>query len=530
MVFRKKILSFLAIVSVSSFALMGCSKVGSDASSSASSSNLMKKDVARGVASEYYPATDTAKLAKYYEQKINWTDCSEDLGGNAQCGNVTVPLDYIKPEKKDITLSLVRFQSTQTDREKVRGSLFVNPGGPGASGMEYAASLVSTIDPAIRKNYDLIGWDPRGVGQSTPVSCLTDSELDEVIATSFDIRTEEGLKKDKEASKAIADKCAEKSGELLPFVGTESTVRDLDVMRELVGDAQLNYLGASYGTSIGARYADMFPHLVGHLVLDGAVDTTVPREEADYAQMMGFETAARKYVEQCSGSSCPLTGDDDEKLRQIHDFLNSLADNPLKTTDGRTLTQGLAIYGIILPLYISQYDTLSMALESAMKQKNGDVLLYLADAYNSRTENGYADNSNEAFWAINCADYVAISDEKSLEMANKLEKNSLTFGATVGGTDICTSWAYQPKENPRVPNASGSSPILVVGTEHDPATPYQWAVGLSKQLENGILVSWMGGEGHTAYGRGSSCVDGVINEYLISDKVPDGDVTCKVDS
>ncbi|MBR5950854.1 MAG: alpha/beta fold hydrolase [Actinomycetaceae bacterium] len=460
-----------------------------------------------------------AGLEDFYSQDVQWYDCED-----AECAEVTAPLDYENPGNgKTVTLALTRHKAQV---ESV-GTIFVNPGGPGASGISYADSVAKSWSSSLLGSFDIVGWDPRGVGESTAVDCLTDAELDEAISAWSDFMTDEGLAESEREAVEIAGKCQANSGDILPYIGTVSTARDLDMLRHLVGDPRLYYYGASYGTSIGATYADLFPQNTGRLVLDGAVDLSVSTAESDYLQVMGFERAARKYVEQCK-KNCPLTGSDDEKMRQIQTFLDSLDKDPLPTSDPeRPLTKTLAVYGIILPLYISQYDSLSMALDQAINDGDGSLLLYLSDQYNSRNDDGsYGDNSNEAFWAINCADYLPTSADKARENAQRLENDSLAFGSALSGTDICEAWSYHPQSNPKVPVAKGAAPILVVGTENDPATPYEWAQGLSSQLESGHLLTWEGGEGHVAFTRGSECIDTTIEDFFLTGEIFDGDKTC----
>lgn len=511
-------------LAATALALSGCaldmSALGGDSpSTSAPSTSPKGNSRTQSPSGDLPPAPEG--LEDFYAQSIEWHSCS---GG--ECADVQAPLDYAHPDSGDTVNLALKVYRAEGERY---GTLFVNPGGPGGSGIEYADSAAYSYPSEVLEHYDILGWDPRGVGDSTAIYCLTDEELDEAIAQWDDYLTDEGVKESEKQAAEVAGKCEANSGELLPYVGTESTARDLDMLRQLVGDAQLTYVGASYGTFIGAMYAELFPQNVGRLVLDGAVDATLNRAEADYQQLMGFEVAARKYVEQCTGNSCPLTGSDDEKMRQIQDFLDSLDDRTLETSDSkRPLTKSLAVTGVILPLYISEYDYLSMALAQAMEQEDGSLLLYLADLYNSRNDDGtYADNSTEAFWAINCADYLPVSAEESQAMGQRLEEDSLAFGAAIGGTDICVSWPYHPDSNPGPFVGKGSAPIVVVGTEHDPATPYQWAVNLSEQLEGGRLLTWKGGEGHTAFTRGSDCIDETITRYLVDGDVPADGAVCE---
>lgn len=474
------------------------------------------------------PTTDPADLPTppegleaFYEQDVEWESC----GQGAECATVLAPLDWANPNEEDaIDLSIKRYPATGTKQ----GTLFLNPGGPGGSGIDYADMAARAMPKEIRDAFDIAGWDPRGVGQSTPVDYLTDSEFD--VFTAGPVGADENVRwaETEKSNEELAKKATERAGKLLSFVGTESTARDLDMLRQLVGDAKLNYVGASYGTFIGAQYADLFPDNVGRIVLDGAVDMNAPRNQTDFEQWMGFETLARQYVKQCEGEECPLTGSEDDKLRQIQALIDSCFENPLPTADAnRPLTGNLAIYGVILPLYSAQYDMLTMALEQAMEKKDGSLLLSFADQYHDREDDGtYASNSTEAFWAINCADYLPISDEESKEQEQKMEKESLVFGGAVAGPDVCLKWPYHPKSNPKPFKAAGSDPILVVGTEYDPATPYDWAVRLEKNFDNARLLTWKGGEGHTAFLRGSSCIDQTITGYLVDGKVPDENAEC----
>ena len=228
---------------------------------------------------------------------MTWKSCKKGKNGDLRCAQVKVPLDYTKPKGKTITIAMAKMPATG---KKPMGTLFVNPGGPGASGIDMAGRANTYFSDGIREKYDIVGFDPRGVGESTAVQCYDDDDLGKFLDSSFDLSDPEQAKKEQVALKAFAKACEEKSGELLPFVGTESAARDMDVMRQLVGDPKFNYVGFSYGTSLGGQYAELFPKNVGRMILDGAVDVTRSGAQHAYDQTLGFETVLKRYANPAS--------------------------------------------------------------------------------------------------------------------------------------------------------------------------------------------------------------------------------------
>lgn len=466
-------------------------------------------------------------LAGYQTQVPNWQDC----GDGFECATVLAPLDWADLSSEQIELAMIRKPATGA---KSLGSLFVNPGGPGASGIEYARYAgTDGLNAPILKNYDIIGWDPRGVGHSSPIECFTDAELDEQLYgldDSLDLErgSPEWLEASTENAREIGDACAEKSGDLVSHVDTESTVQDLDMLRAIVGDKQLNYLGYSYGTYIGARYADRYPENAGRLVLDGAIDPRVTEREMVREQTIGFELALRAYVTNClTNNDCPLTGSVDEAMKQISSMLDQVDAKPLRGTDGRYVSSGTLLTAIITPLYNEDnWKYLNMLFES-VPMGDADIALALSDSYYSRDSDGtYTDNSTEASWAINCLDYPTDANLEAMRSeAAELEKLAPTIGRfqTYGGT-FCAEWPGEAIEQRGAVKAAGANPILVIGTTGDPATPYLWAEALAEQLESGVLVTYQG-EGHTAYGT-SACASQVIDDFLVDGKVPQSDPQC----
>lgn len=373
---------------------------------------------------------------------------------------------------------------------------------------------------------------PRGVGGSSSVSCLTDAEMDEYLFSVTDAErgSPEWFAEASTSAREFGESCQKNTGALLGTVDTISTAHDLDMLRAVLGDEKLHYLGFSYGTSIGAQYAEAFPENVGRLVLDGAMDPTATESETVKFQTEGFELATRAYLADClAGESCPFAGTVDEAMAEIGQTLHELDATPLTGTDGRLVSSGTMLTAIIYPLYSQQSWPYLDDLFASVREGDGDVALTLADGYYGRNADGtYRDNSFEAFMAINCLDYPRDADpDKMRAQAEELVKIAPTFGPFQGYGGLgCANWPY-PNITPNTPvTAAGADPILVVGTTGDPATPYRWAVNLSEQLENGALLSYEG-EGHTAYGSaGSTCVDSAVDAYLIEGTVPEPGARC----
>lgn len=461
-------------------------------------------------------------------QSPKWTDC----GDGFECADVYAPMSWDDTAGDTITLRLVKYPAQGGDPI---GTLFVNPGGPGASGASFIRNSVEyAVGDALRQNFDVIGWDPRGVGASTPVRCLDASEMDEYLFGSGDDSEKlergsaEWIEAAIESSREFGEACADTSGPMLAHVDTMSTVHDLDMLREIVGDAQLNYLGYSYGTYIGARYADEFPENVGRMVLDGALDPATTQADVVRSQTRGFEQALRAYVASCLNTSdCPLSGSVDEAMAQIGDLLDAVKDEPLTGSDGRTFNVSTFITAIVTPLYSQQSWGYLSQLFSSVAEGNADIGLALADSYYGRENGQYSDNSTEAFQAINCLDYPNDIDlDRMRDEAEELERIAPTIGRFQGYGDVgCAGWPYPGVSERGGVTGAGAEPILVVGTTGDPATPYDWAVSLSEQLESGMLLTFEG-EGHTAYGK-NSCIDELVENYLISGEYTGEITTCR---
>ncbi|MCX9191443.1 proteinase [Carbonactinospora thermoautotrophica] len=465
-------------------------------------------------------STPSAELGRFYEQQLRWSAC----GGRFECAKLEVPLDYAAPQGKTIRISVVRRPATG----KRIGSLILNPGGPGGSGITYAMSAALTFSQAVRDRFDIVGFDPRGVDASSPIRCVGDAELDRFVAmdASPDSRAE-AVQLD-QASRQFAVACGQRAADLLPHLSTRDIARDMDVLRVALGDDRLYYLGKSWGTFLGATYAELFPRNVGRMVLDGAVDPKLGTDDIGRAQARGFERELANFIDFCVRSDCPLGDDRRAAFRRLDQLLASLDRIPIPTADGRRLNQTLALYGITAPLYDdSTWPALRDALASALAG-DGTDLLRLADEYFSRDPDGrYRHNIIQVLYAVNCIDRPVAPASSFPALEPSYRAASPRFGpAVLWGNLPCAYWPVKAVDRPHAISAPGTPPILVVGTRNDPATPYAWAVSLADQLPHGVLLTYEG-DGHTAYNMGNQCIDQAVDSYLITGRPPADGTRCE---
>ena len=464
-------------------------------------------------------------LERYYGQALEWTPC-----GAMQCATAIAPRDWSDPDPAtDIELALVRQPATGGDRI---GSLLVNPGGPGASGVDLVADGIDyAVSDDLQRRYDIVGFDPRGVGASTAIDCGGSEVLDAFLYDVPDARfaSDDWIAAVGDAARDFGASCLEHSGDLLGAVDTASAARDLDMLRAALGDERLHYLGYSYGTLLGAVYADLFPQRTGRLVLDGAIDPAATDFDMSLAQARGFEGAFDAYLAWCLGQSdCPFTGSVAAARDRTARLLASLAASPLAAADGREVGGSTMFTAIILPLYNeSTWSALSTLFADTLAG-DPETALMLADAYNGRAADGtYDGNITEAFIAITCLDSRTPGDLATIrEQEAALRAGAPLFGPYMAfGGALCNNWPVPAVRDREPIVAAGSADILVIGTTGDPATPYEWAVTLAGTLENGHLVTFEG-EGHTAYNQGNACVDGTVDAFLLDGTVPSGDPRC----
>ncbi len=484
-----------------------------------------------------------AGLEKFYGQSLTWADCapyatSDDAKAafrvkDAQCARLTVPLDYAKPEGDSITLGLLRRKALETD-ERI-GSLVVNPGGPGASGMEAAAGLASrTATNELGKRFDVVGFDPRGIGASQPqIRCLTDAERDADRADDSETDgSPDGVKKQETESQDFATRCAQRTehgASMLANVGTRDVVKDIDILRSVLGDPKLNYLGYSYGTRIGSAYAEAFPANVRALVLDGAVDPEQDAVESLVAQGQGFGKAFGEFSNWCAArEDCALGRDAAGVTKAFQDLVRPLIDFPVPVSDGRKLSYEDATTGVIQALYQQDlWEPLNTALND-LKRQRGDGLERLADLYNERGADGRYGTTQDAFVAIRCVDDPRVTDPAKILDAQKRYAQAAPFlddGRPDGSArDACAFWPVPNTSEPHQPNVEGLPKTLVISTTNDPATPYQAGVNLAKAIKGALLT--FEGTQHTVFLQGVSCVDRIGIDYLVSGAVPDEGTRC----
>ena len=483
-------------------------------------------------------------LESVYNQTIDWKDCSDGTT-SFQCGTVTVPLDYDHPDGQTITIALKKLPASDGNAE--HGSLFFNPGGPGASGVE-AMTSAPRVSEELRAAYDIIGFDPRGVGQSTPITCWTNDEIKQHLANPSDdagptdplkgiTSTNNPAQNKIDRGTANAARCAQHSQvpELLDHVGTRDVARDLDVLRATNGNAKLNYLGVSYGTRIGAIYADLFPGRVGRVVLDSAVDPS-KREIDSITETVAFkEGVLREYVEHCQAQDgCPLTGSTDEAVAQLAAFVDGLDKNPLTTPNSNATVNTQDATAIIQQHAVAQpnWDALTAMLTPAITNHDGTLMVKAKqnspDLSPETTVEEVVSQANEQIMlaAVICNDNPdtggTASDWDAQAAAEK--KTYPFFGGTSSAMDAyCRGWGHRGKTPPQETHAEGSEPILVVGITGDVQTLYSWAQSLTGQLDNGHLFTIKG------YGHGGaigSCATATTIGFLVNGTVPPEGATC----
>jgi pimeloyl-ACP methyl ester carboxylesterase len=472
------------------------------------------------------PAAGTTPEAdgvrRFYDQRVSWRPCA----GGFECGEVRVPLDYDRPSGQTLALAVSRHPADGPGRR--RGAILVNPGGPGASGITYAPTAVAQFRSDVLARYDVVGFDPRGVASSEGVDCLSDSELDAFVGLDPTPDDAAAVARARRALAAFGRGCVRRSGPLAAHVSTPEAARDMDIIRAAVDSRELNYYGASYGTLLGATYAELFPRRVGAMVLDGAIDPSQSVIAKNLAAARGFQTALRAYLRYCvNQGDCPLGRSVPTAERRLNALLDRVDARAVDAGGGRRLTLGHAVLGVWLPLYVPQlWPSLTDALRR-VQSGDGSALLRLSDLYTSRGPTGYLDNSMEALFAVNCLDQPAgRTPEQVRRLLPRFERVSPTFGEVFAWFLIgCPDWPVRSAERiPRI-DASGAPPIVVVGTTGDPATPYESAVALARQLRSGVLMTRVG-QGHTGFGRGNACVDDAVNDFFVSGRVPPDGLRC----
>ena len=479
-------------------------------------------------------ATDATGTADSSEETDNAT---------FSCAVITVPLDYANPKGETISIAMKKRAATGGHAQ---GALFINPGGPGDSGVSFAERAGNAFSPDLLSAYDIIGFDPRGVGSSTAITCSSDDDSSSSTAEPSATGTpsagstpsagtasggesyEEWAESTRQSFQELSKQCGSNTepAALLDHVDTVSAARDLDILRALAGQEKLNYLGFSYGTYLASVYAETFPGNTGRMVLDGAIDPSLSLAEQGLGQAKGFEQALRTYVDYCQNSTgCPLSGGTDAGVQQIRDLITSANSTPLATGDpNRTVTGADIVTALSEYLYTTEqnWEPLNKALDQAINHRDGSAFVASEEQDTSSKDDG-----GGAFQAVTCLDYPVEGDKTTwAAQYEQAQREAPVFGNTAVGMDlVCSVWGHNGTRKPTQIHARGAAPILVVGTTGDPATPYAWSKSLAEQLDSGQLLTWEG-NGHTAYGGDASCVNDAVDAYLISGTMPKKGLTC----
>ena len=489
-------------------------------------------------------------LESFYSQDIDWEDCSNETT-TFQCGTVTVPLDYEHPDGKTITIALKKLPASDGDAE--HGSLFLNYGGPGASGVEVVEGEASSFAAGLRSSYDIIGFDPRGLGQSTPITCWTDDEVNqylngtsntfsEIMATDAVFSKNPSVQERIDRGASNAARCAKHSEvpELLDHVGTRDVVRDLDVLRATNGNATLNYLGMSYGTYIGALYADLFPGRVGRTVLDSAMDPSKRLADELRVEQVAFsEGVLRQYVEHCQAQTgCPLSGSTDEAVSQLAAFVDGLDKNPLTVPDSNATINTMDATDIIHRHVLGQpdWDGLTAMLTPAMTNHDGTLMAKAKQGSPGLSPEMTAEEAARSANAMVLGNAVVCNDnpdatgttsEMDAQAAAERKAHPFFGGTSNAAEAYCRGWGHRGTTPPQETHAEGSAPILVVGITGDAQTLYSWTQSLAGQLDNGHLLT-VEGYGHGAFNR-NTCATTAITGFLVNGTMPDEGTTCAAD-
>ena len=451
--------------------------------------------------------------------KLAWQLCS----GGFQCATLHVPLDYTKPSDRTIAIALIRKPAKVRSRRI--GSVLLNPGGPGASGLDFLRNA-SEIFANLNTRFDLVSWDTRGVGESTPVKCLSDEQLDAYFA--LDTVLDDPAEKDAyvKATKDFVAGCQRNSGFLLPFMDTDNTARDLDRIRAALGDAKLSYLGFSYGTYIGQWYAHLYPKHIRALVMDGVVDSTATGDTGIVRQTAGFDDNLQAFFSWCRATSSCAYGRSGDPERKLKTAMVRLDQTPLQV-GGRQLTRSLAMEGVVLTMYDQSYWTYLDQGMTELDAGDGRLLLYLADFLHERGGDGrYSNLENGGNQGTECMDFHAPTDISAYDaLGADLAKASPIFGPVVQYAGLqCAFWPVRSRSVYERLTVRGAPPILLVGGTNDPATPYAGAQSMTKQIPDSVLLT-RNGNGHTSYAT-SVCARSAEDAYLIDLTLPAAGTVC----
>ena len=453
-------------------------------------------------------------LNDYNSQKLDWQNCY----GEFQCSSFKVPVDYDDMSKENFVLKVLRHNAL--DQQGKLGSIVVNPGGPGGSAVHYAFNAKYVVSDALLEKYDIVGFDSRGINNSEEIRCLSDSEEDNFLNADGSDGTAESVARLIAISKDFAAKCAKSAGEKLGHLSTLEAAKDMDILRILLNEKKLNFLGKSYGTYLGTLYAALFPETVGRIVLDGAVSPNVSTRDQQLAQAIAFDNALNNF----------LASQERFKLSDIKNLLSQAAVNPLKSPGGRVATQSTVITAIATTLYDSGdgWKSLKKILDQAITKRDTREIFKQADEYNNRAPDGtYYSNQTDISIVISCLDWKEPRTIEEMTLDRKeFIKAAPVFGPFLNFAGLpCKYWKSEPQLPPMPLKEIKTSPILVIGVTNDPATPYKWAQDLTKVFTNAKLLT-LNGDGHTGHNQGNECIDSVVNSYFLTGKIASEPLIC----
>ena len=484
-------------------------------------------------ATDAAPATSAASTAaipkalqSFYTQELSWTPCKEKL----ECASYEVPLDYAKPTGARITIQVARATATQDSH----GALVINPGGPGGSGIEYISEPMYAVSATARRNFDLVSFDPRGVGSSKPLWCFKGAKLDAFLELDPTPDTTKERAAVVAVGKSLAAACKAENAALMAHMSTVEIARDMDVLRAVLHEDHLRYIGKSWGSALGQVYAALFPSRVGEFVLDGAVDLRASRVQGAFDQGLGFEVAIDRFITWCiDQGSCPLGTSQTTAKQRLVKFFADLDRQPMPTKNAqRPLTEAEALTAVLGPMYVNQggRDWLLQGLTPAIEQQRGDALQEIYDWFVERSAKGvYANNANTAIYVVNCLDEFdpGVTPAQAQKLASDWAKQLPVMASTMAWSEVpCTGWPYRAGVDTSKLRINNVPPILVVSATYDPATPMKWGTAVAKQIPNAVLLTRVG-DGHTSYGNGSLCIDQVVDDFLLSSKLPNAGKRCE---
>lgn len=516
-----------SLTAAAAMLLVGCANPGGDDAGADAGSDeaAAEPQTPTTVPTDTLPA-DAEQYTQYYEQELDWSSCESSM----MCAEVTVPMDYADPAGgEDLQIQIISSETAVDEGEY----LLTNPGGPGSSGYDTVAQTAnSAFSEELLERYDVIGFDPRGVHRSAPVTCLDDAEMDEYReeVSGEELESDASFEAARQSAAELAAQCETESGELLGHVDTLSAVRDMDVIRAALGQDEMNYLGFSYGTKLGVTYAEHYGQRVGRFVLDGMFDVSLDAHELNEQQALGFEDALENYAQWCTEQeNCPIGDSVPEVVQGVQDLFAQVDESPAQSIDGRTINVSTLVSGFITPMYSRQsWPLLSEALTLAVVQGDFSAFQYFADLQAGREADGSYDwISSFAFSAVMCLDYPMPEDPDQIDAEfEEVSESAPTFGPYLGHRAVlCEQWPADHVSEPWDPELAEVEEILFIGTTGDPATPVEWAENMHELVPQSSLII-RDGEGHLAYRTGNTCVDEAVDSYLLEGELTEGRSEC----